>query len=149
MANPFIVNPNHLSYANQLEHCCGTQTQSDSLAAATATRKESTSTSKQTHFLPYNKHTPCPGSFQPTLCILCSTNGHKASSCQATTSNVFNQLIIVDWKSNQLISKTGKHIYLMFNVQGSCPSIGASAHDTHSCSLCGDSHHTACNCSWN
>src|SRR6266481_4733340 len=44
MADPFIVNPNHSSYANQLEQCRGTQ--NDSLAAAFAMRKESSSTSK-------------------------------------------------------------------------------------------------------
>ena len=111
MIDPFMIDPNQASYIHQLERCHREQTHYDSLKAVTtskgSTSSASSSTPKSSHFQPYTKAMPRPNSFCILLCIRCGGTGHKAANCSATSSNVFNRLIIVDWKGDHLVSKLG------------------------------------------
>ena len=137
MIDPFMVNPNHSSYMHQFEPCRGTQTRNDTIAVASSSKKEPFSHQAcNTNAMPYNKNAPRYSSFRTSLCI------HKALNCQAKGSTVFNHPIIVDWKVDRLLSKSGKQICLMFNVHGACSNFNNSTHGAHLCSLCGDVHHS-------
>ena len=111
MIDPFMINPNQASYIHQLERCRGEQTCYDSLKAVSmskgSTSSASSSTPKSSHFQPYTKAMPHPNSFRILLCIRCGRTGHKAANCSATSSNVFNRPIIVNWKGDHLVSKSG------------------------------------------
>ena len=126
----------------------GDQTCNDTIAAASSSKKEPfLHQARITNAMPYNKNAPQYSSFQTSLCICYGTTGHKASNCQAKGSTIFNRPIIIDWKVDQLLSKSGKQICLMFNVHGACLNFNNSTHGAHSCLLCSDGHHSACNCS--
>ena len=150
MIDPFMIDPNQASYIHQLECCRGEQTRYDSLKAATMSKGSASSASlsapKSSHFQSYTKATPRPNSFHILLCIRCGGTGHKAANCSATSSNVFNRLIIVNWKGDHLVSKLGQHICLLFNACGSCALVASRLHGAHTCSLCGDAWHAACWC---
>ena len=124
MVNPFVINPDHASYVHQFEWCRGDQPRTDSLSLATTTRRDAAShTPKSTLFQPYNKTSPRMNSFRPFLCIRCRAAGHKASECQATSLTVLNKRIVVDWKANRLVSKTGQLICLMFKEPALTPNL--------------------------
>ena len=164
MIDPFILNPDHLSYVHQFKRCRGDQTHLDLLAVAPPPKKDSgtftgVSSRKSVLFQPYPKGPhrldsggpTCHGSFHPPLCVQCGRAGHRASMCNTTRFTTFNRPI-VDWKSNHLVSKSGKHVCLIFNIRGTCttnPLHGIHVHGAHLCSLCGDNRHAACNCSRN
>ena len=146
----FMIDPNQASYIHQLERCRGEQTRYDSLKAATTSTGSASSAPssapKPSHFQPYTKATPRPSSFRILLCIRCGGMGHKAANCSVTTSNDFNRPIIVDWKGDHLVSKSGRLICLLFNARGTCSIVASRSHGAHSCSLCGDARHAACRC---
>ena len=86
---------------------------------------------------------------KPTLCLQCSALCHRASNCHATMSNWAKQLINCQWKDDKLVSKFNKTICIMFNICGSCVKHPSAAHSFHSFSLCDNSNHPMCHCSWN
>ena len=147
MINLFMVNPNHSSYVHQFEHCRGDQTHNDTITVASSSKKEPfLHQAHNTNAMPYNKNAPRYSSFRMSLCVHYGTSGHKVSNCQAEGSTIFNRPIIVDWKADRLLSKSGKQICLMFNVRGACSNFNNGTHGAHLCSLCGNVRHSACNC---
>ena len=146
-------------YIHQFERRHGDQMCLDLLAMAPLPKKDGrtsvgTSSGKSLLFQPYPKGPPwldsggptCHGSFHLPLCIHCGGAGHRASTCDAMRFTTFKRLIFVDWKSDRLVSKSGKHICLVFNIRGTCttnPLHSIHAHGAHLCSLCGDNPATA------
>ena len=52
---------------------------------------------------------PLPNGHKPTMCLQCSTLGHRASSCSAMKSSRPERPINCDWKANKLVSKSKRN----------------------------------------
>ena len=79
MVDPFILNPNHLSYVHQFERCRGDQTHSDLFASVSSSKKERTlgsSSAKTPSFQPYPRDGAQNHSFRPMFCVRCGAAGH-------------------------------------------------------------------------
>ena len=160
MIRPYIIDPTSVIYNQQYERV-RVNLLSDAFESTSTSRGEPPNhrypvPSSSASFRPYDKdrERKSSSSFrntreaQPVLCIRCGRWGHRASVCRNNDSTRSNHPIIVSWKVDKLVSKHGRHICILFNVRGNCSST-SSSHPEHSCSLCGDLHHGAANCSRN
>ena len=158
MIRPYIINPTSVIYNQQYKRI-HVNLLSEVVEAPSTSRGDPPSQrypmlSSSSSFRPYDKdhERKSSSSFRntrearPVLCVRCGHWRHRASACRNNDSTHSNHPIIVSWKVNKLVLKHGHHICLLFNVRGNCSPM-SSPHPEHSCSLCGDLHHGAANCS--
>jgi len=176
MLKPFILDPCSTIYKKQFK-CCklyqallGTQSSSHDYMQSQSRPADNSKNPSDTHriqaasvpssprYSPYPKlPSPAqldPNSFRPyqdssSPCLHCGKKGHHMPDCSAKHSSRPECSIIVVWAHNRLKTIYGKHICLMFNIRGSCSSGITDKHGAHSCSLCGNPHHRAKDCSQN
>ncbi|KAJ6467531.1 hypothetical protein C8R47DRAFT_1303494, partial [Mycena vitilis] len=85
---------------------------------------------------------------RPTLCFRCGRTGHSAIVCSdATPSREGRQFVIYANRDGLFRIRDNRSICMLFNC-GRCDSTIRN-HATHICSLCGDAHHGAIDCTRN
>ena len=158
MIQPYIIDPASVIYNQQYEwiriNLLSNAVKAPSASHGDTPSQHYPSLPSSSSFHPYDKdrERKSSSSFRntrearPVLCIRCGHWGHRALACHNNKSTRLNHPIIVSWKVDKLVSKQGRHICLLFNVRGNC-SPTSSPHPEHSCSLCGNPHHGAANCS--
>lgn len=150
---PMVIKPSGADYRAKLQSAKDDfiLTRQDSPAAHALPRNfqqgNPTSHSQQGGSHPYSQ--VARSSFRPQICLRCgSADGHKAQACTAAQSNRHGRSLIIKAGSSGLFRITdNKAVCLNYNLRG-CPITSAN-HALHLCSLCGDPHHGASNCTRN
>lgn len=147
-AKAFVINPSDADYRSRLQSAKDDFILSSKQESPTGVPQPPRNTS-------YNSSSPHPyiqttrSSFRAQLCLRCGgADGHKAQACTASQSNRHGRSLIIKAGSSGLFRITdSKAVCYNFNLRG-CPITGPS-HALHICTLCGDPHHGASNCTRN
>ncbi|KAJ7840406.1 hypothetical protein B0H14DRAFT_2360709 [Mycena olivaceomarginata] len=102
---------------------------------------------KQERHRPYDREDG--GRQRPILCFRCGRMGHSATTCKEThASRHGRDLVIYANRDGLFRILDHRPVCMRFNC-GICPTTAGNNHALHICSLCGDSHHGAANCTRN
>ncbi|KAJ7465709.1 hypothetical protein FB451DRAFT_980202, partial [Mycena latifolia] len=83
-----------------------------------------------------------------TLCFRCGRTGHSASACKETNPSRHGREFVIFANRDGLFRVLDSRAVCVWFNYGKCDSSGRD-HPIHICSLCGDTHHGASNCTRN
>ncbi|KAJ7208595.1 hypothetical protein GGX14DRAFT_365198 [Mycena pura] len=86
---------------------------------------------------------------KPVLCFRCGRTGHPAGRCPEKTPSKHGREFVIYANSDGLFRISDQRAVCMLFNCGRCESTPGSRHPIHVCTLCGDAHHGAIDCTRN
>ncbi|KAJ7613012.1 hypothetical protein FB45DRAFT_729304, partial [Roridomyces roridus] len=94
---------------------------------------------------PYDR---APNRKRPLLCFRCGRSGHSAVGCEESDPSRHRRAFVISATRDGLFRLSDRRAVCMGFNCGKC-EISGRAHALHICSLCGDAHHGAVECTCN